>query len=74
MCNKKRKPNQNTTRVRVVIAGTRIIFAGARIIIAGTPYVFWRKSHKNRFLLTLFLIFLGKIINEEKDAGLCNPA
>ena len=44
MCNKKRKPNQNTTR--------------AQIVIARTPYVFWEKSHKNHFFLTLFLVFL----------------
>ena len=68
-----RKPNQNTTRARiviagagVVIAGSRIIITGARIIIAGTPYVLWKKSHKNRFLLTLTLVFSGKIRNEKK--------
>ncbi|KAF3582229.1 hypothetical protein DY000_02033116 [Brassica cretica] len=80
VCNKKRKPNQNTTRVRIVIAGAgvvitgdriiiigaRIIIIGARIIIAGTAYVFWGKCHKNRFILTLFLVFSGKIRNEEK--------
>ena len=64
MYNKKRKPNQNTARARiviagagVVIAGAGVVIAGARIIIARTPYVFWGKSHKNRFLLALFLVF-----------------
>ncbi|KAF3515747.1 hypothetical protein DY000_02061502 [Brassica cretica] len=68
VCNQKRKPNQNTTRARiviaeagVVIAGARIIITGARIIIAGTLCVFWGKSHKNRFLLTIFLVFSGEL-------------
>ena len=81
VCNQKRKPNQNTTRARiviaeagVVIAGARIIITGARIIIAGTLCVFWGKSHKNRFLLTIFLVFSGKISNKEKNAGPCNHA
>ena len=80
MCNKKRKPNQNSTRAPIVIAGAgaviagaRIIITKARIIIAGT-HVFWRKNHKNRFLLTLLLVFSGKIRIEEKYAGPCNPA
>ena len=78
---KRKKTNQNTTRARiviagagVVIAGTRIIITGARIIIAGILYVFWGKNHKNRFLLTLFFVFSGKIKNEEKKCGSCNPA
>ncbi|KAF3549145.1 hypothetical protein DY000_02008329 [Brassica cretica] len=61
-----RKPNQNTTRARiviagagVVIAGSRMIITGVRIIIAGTPYVFCGENHKNRFLLTLTLVFSG---------------
>ena len=82
VCNKKRKPNQNTTKARIVIAGAGVVLAGAQIIITGariiiviTPYVLWRKIHKNRFLLALLLVFfIGKIRNEEKNTDPCNSA
>ena len=81
MYNKERKPNKNTTRIRIVIAGAGVVIAEARIIItvaqiiiAGTPYVLWGKSHKNRFLLTFSIVFSCKIRNEEKNAGPCNLA
>jgi len=76
VCNKKRKPNQNTTRARIVIAGagvviarSRIIITGARIIIAGTPYVFWGKNHKNRFFFSFSLSHYFQVKKEMKKYG-----